>query len=144
MDSIIYESALPNLEARWRRPIDPGGLGHLNNVLRDHLADLGEWIDHNNPFPADEDPLPVQELERRLRELVEVHSQLLEHIEYRAELAVESRAKAAAERLVAPAESAVRDVPAVVRSSIGTATETDKGSTCNSDVRDPTMRWPTH
>ena len=129
MESIIYESELPNLEARWRRPIDPGGLGHLNNLLRDHLADLGEWIDHNDPFSADEDPLPVQELERRLMELAEVHSQLLEHIEYRAVTAVENRAKAAAKRPVSSAESAVRDVPAVVRSSIGTAAETDKGST---------------
>ena len=91
-DGTIWETHLDDLQARWHRPITPGGLDHLNNVLRDHLTGLAEWIDHMNWQPGDEDPLPLEELAKRLRELADVHTELLDYVEIRAVTAAERAA----------------------------------------------------
>ena len=91
-NSNIWETQLYELQARWRQPLDPGGLDDLNNLLREHLTGVHGWISHISCLQDDEDPRPSQELATRLRELADVHRQLLEYAERRAERSEERAA----------------------------------------------------
>ncbi len=84
-DDIIWGPHITELQARWRRPVDPGGLDHLNDLLRDHLHGLVEWRDHAKHHEGAESSLRPQELATRLRELADVHRQFAECLEDLAE-----------------------------------------------------------
>lgn len=120
-DEFIWGKLIADLQERWCWPGDPGGLGHLDNILRDHLTDLDKWrVDALYREGVDSE-LPEQEVAKRVRESADVLRQLAEYLE--------DCSRGRQECQAASVASARRSVQGGRErgSSIGTAGETNKG-----------------
>ena len=79
---IIYgPSSLDELQEQWRYSFDPGGLGHLLDLLRVHLDALVEWKEGSKFYDGVESPLLMEVVVRRLRELADVQRELSDHFQ---------------------------------------------------------------
>ncbi len=84
-ERIVFGSRIGDLHEQWRKPVEPGRIEHLNNLLREHLSALEEWRLSSVFMAGSSEPKLLQEIVRRLREFSEVHRLLAEHFENVAE-----------------------------------------------------------